>query len=135
MNEFVNFRKRSVELPTGCKDLIDVLDQAKRHPESTLIVSSGERLTDVARHVRRLLEPETKSRYLVITWDQMNYLQLMNQEGALTAQAVVHENTHRAQAIRAVFGAVNLVPISDEAAAGGCVRVLRYALPDGASSI
>ena len=137
MNEFVNFGKRSVELPAGCKDLIDVLQQAKRHPASTLTVRSAEGLADVAKHLLRLLELGAKSWYLVITWHEMNYVELMimNEEAVLTALAVVHENTHREQAVRGVFGAAGLTPIIDEAVAGWSVRVLGYPLPDGASSI
>ncbi len=33
MNPFVNTKKRSVSLPSGCKDLIDVLNRPKRHGE------------------------------------------------------------------------------------------------------
>src|SRR5437879_6032211 len=134
MNKFVNFGKRSVELPAGCKDLIDVLQQAKRYPASTLTIRSAEGLTDVAKHLLRLLELGAKSRYLVITWHEMNYVQLMNQEGVLTALAVVHENTHREQAVRGVFGAAGLRPILDEALAGWSVRMLAYSLQGGASS-
>src|SRR5438876_7442088 len=104
MNKFVNLSKRSVELPAGCKDLIDVLQQAKRHPASTLTVHSAEGLTDVAKHLSGLLELGAKSKYLVITWHEMNYVQLMNQDGVLTALVVVHESTHREQAVRRVFG-------------------------------
>jgi len=135
MNKFVNFGKRSVALPAGCKDLIDVLQQPKRHPASTLTVRSAEGLADVAKHLLRLLELGAKFRYLVITWDEMNAVQLMNEEAVLTALAVVHENTHREQAVRGVFGAAGLAPILDEAVAGLAVRVLGYPLPDGACSI
>ena len=135
MNEFVNFRKRGVQLPAGCKDLIDVLQPARRHQASTLAVRSAEGLAEVAKHLPRLLELGMKSRYLVITWHEMNYVQLMNQEGVVTALAIVHENTHREQAVRGVFGAAGLTPILDEAVAGSSVRVLGYPLPEGASSI
>jgi hypothetical protein len=135
MNKFVNFGKRSVELPAGCKDLIDVLQQAKRDPASTFTVRSAEGLADVGKHLLGLLELGAKSRYLVITWHQMNYVQLTNQEGALTALAVVHENTHREQAVRGVFGAAGLAAILDETAAGWSVRALGYPLPNDASSI
>ena len=135
MNEFVNFGERSVALPAGCKDLIDVLQQPKRHPASTLTVRSAEGLADVAKHLLRLLELGAKSWYLVITWHEMNYVQLMNEEAVLTALAVVHENTHREQAVRGVFSAAGLAPTLDEAVAGWSVRVLGYPLPVGASSI
>ena len=112
-----------------------MLQQTKRHPGSTLTVRSAEGLRDVAKHLLRLLELGAKSRYLVITWHEMNYVQLMNQEGVLTALAVVHESTHREQAVRGVFGAVGLAPTLDEAVAGWSVRVLGYPLQHATSSI
>src|SRR5512146_2062254 len=124
MNEFVNFGKRSVDLPAGCKDLIDVLRSAKRHPIQTTCSVQG--LANVARHLPSLLESTAKSKNLVITWHEMNYVHLVNEEGALSALTVIHENTHRERAVRDVFGAAGLSPIHDEAVAGWSVRVLRY---------
>ena len=60
---------------------------------------------------------------------------LVNEGLFLTALLVVHDNTHREQAVRAVFAAVGLAPIRDEAVNGWSVRVLRYPLPAGASNI
>jgi hypothetical protein len=34
MNPFVDFQKRSIDLPFGCKDLADTLANAKREPDS-----------------------------------------------------------------------------------------------------
>ncbi len=48
MNKFVNFGKRSVELPAGCRDLIDVLQQAKRYPASTFATAET-KLTRICR--------------------------------------------------------------------------------------
>ena len=135
LNEFVNLRKRGVELPAGCKDLNDVLQLGKRYPVSTFMPRSAEVLGDIVKHLPALLGPGAKSRSLAITWHELNYLHLMNEEGALAALAVVHENTHREQAIRGVFRAVGLEPTLDEVVAGWFVRVLRYPLPGGLSSI
>jgi hypothetical protein len=33
MSDFVNFKNRGIQLPKGCKDLIDVLDHPKRRGE------------------------------------------------------------------------------------------------------
>src|SRR6267378_2725513 len=115
MNKFVNFAKRSVALPSGCKDLIDVLQRAKRDPASTMTTHSAEGLGDVATHLSRLLEAGAKSRYLAITWYEMNYVQVISERGALTVLAVVHEITQREQAVRDVFKAASLKPIHDEA--------------------
>ncbi len=65
----------------------------------------------------------------------MNYVHLINEEGALSAVTVVHEITHREQAVRGVFASAGLAPILDEAVVDGAVRVLRYTLPGGASNI
>jgi hypothetical protein len=93
-------------------------------------------LTDAAKHLPGLLEPGGKSRNLAITWDQMNYLHLMNEEGVLTVLAVVHENIHREQAVRGVFEAAGLAPIFDQAAPGAWfVRVLKYPLPSAAPRV
>ena len=135
MNKFVNFGKRSVELPAGCKDLIDVLQQVKRRRVSVLAASSAEGLEDLAQHLSILLEPGSKSRNLAITWHEMNYLHLKNEEGMLTALAVIHDNTRREPAVRRVFSAAGLAPILDEAVAGGSVRLLSYPLPGDAFSI
>ncbi len=52
MNEFVNMGKRSIELPAGCKDLIDVLQPAKRLPlgELTVTLAQGG-LAELAEHL------------------------------------------------------------------------------------
>ncbi len=135
MNQFINYKKRSVELPAGCKDLIDVLHLAKREASSTFTSQSG-RLADVAKHLSALLKPGAKSRNVAITWRQMNYLHLMNEEGGLTALAIVHEDTAREPAVRGVFEAAGIAPILDEAVAGASfVRVLAYPLPSRAPAV
>lgn len=40
MNEFVNFKKRGVALPPGCKDLIDLL-----RPTAKQVIERAQRLT------------------------------------------------------------------------------------------
>jgi hypothetical protein len=135
MNKFVNFGKRGVDLPPGCKDLIDVLRRGNRAPTTALTSSSVQGPASISRHLPKLLEPGTRSKDLVITWHEMNYVHLMNREGVITALTVIHENTHREQAVRGVFSAAGLVPVRDEAVAGGAVRVLIYPLPAAESRI
>ena len=136
MNEFVNMGKRSIELPAGCKDLIDVLQPAKRHALDNLTISLAEGgLADLAKHLANLLEQGKKTKNLGITWHELNYLHLVNEGLFLTALLVVHDNTHREQAVRAVFAVAGLAPIRDEAVNGWSVRVLGYPLPAGASNI
>jgi hypothetical protein len=137
MNEFVNFGKRSVVLPAGCKDLIEVLQQSKRHPTPAWSVCPVEGLGDVGKHLHGLLELGAKSKYLAVSWHEMNYnhILLMNEDGVLSSLMVIHEDNHREQAVRGVFSAAGLGPIRDEAVAGWSVRVLKYPLPDAVSRI
>jgi hypothetical protein len=44
MNPFINYRKRSVGLPAGCKDIIDVLHTAKREAALGFISRPGGRM-------------------------------------------------------------------------------------------
>ncbi len=79
MNEFVNMGKRSIELPAGCKDLIDVLQPAKRHALAKLTISLAEGgLADLAKHLANRLEQGKKTKNLGITWHELNYLHLVN---------------------------------------------------------
>ncbi len=136
MNEFVNMGKRSIELPGGCKDLIDVLQPAKPHALAKLTISlAAGGLADLAKHLVNLEEQGEKNKNLAITWHELNYLHFVNEGLFLTALLVVHDNTHREQAIRAVFAAAGLAPIRDEAVNGWSVRVLGYPLHAGASGI
>ena len=138
MKGFVNFGKRSVQLPAGCKNLIDLIEPSKRRPLSTFTTHAAQvaqGLRDIGEHLSGLLGSGAKYKNLVITWHENNYLHLMNEEGVLTALVVVHENTGREQAIRAFFAAAGLAPFLDEAVGHCFVRVWRYPLPEGTSKI
>jgi hypothetical protein len=56
MNEFVNFQKRGIELPPGCKDLIDVLPP----PREARVPVEG--LSHIERYLSRLLQLPPKLR-------------------------------------------------------------------------
>src|SRR5215469_850216 len=73
MSEFVNFWKRDIELPPGCKDLIDVLRQPKflhappfRHIEQSFPSSSCGRLEDITGYLVRLLKTKSPMAVLLI---------------------------------------------------------------------
>ncbi len=129
INEFVNFGKRSVELPPGCKDLIDVLRPPKRRPVlSTVTIREGQSLRRVSKQVRELLAEGTRPRNLVIAWGGTDYVHLINQKQVLSAMAVVHEKTGHEQSVRGAFSTAGLTPISDEVVAGGAIHVLHYSM-------
>jgi len=44
MSKFVNYKKRNVELPPGCKDLVDVL-RSRRRPDSAGVMEADNRPT------------------------------------------------------------------------------------------
>ncbi len=74
MNEFVNFKKRGVTLPAGCKDLIDLLrSKAKPSIERTqrLTRTRNETVTgalsDVGKYVRMAFDSRGAIFILVIT--------------------------------------------------------------------
>jgi hypothetical protein len=140
MNEFVNFGRRGVDLPPGCKDLIDVLRRVRRPPVPALTsrpvqgLAHVAGLANIAGHLHKLLEPGTKFKNLVITWhEEKNYVRLMNNGGVITALTVIHGDIHRERAVRGVFNAAGLEATHDEAL--GWVRALIYPLPAGESSI
>jgi hypothetical protein len=135
MNHFVDFGKRSIELPTGCKDLIDVLQQGKRPAVPSTATRVGQSLGELSKHLVNLLVSSTRPKNLVIAWGSLSYIHLRNNEQVLTAIVVVHGGLLREQSVRAVFGVADLAPVSDETAADGSIRVLRYSLPATASII
>jgi hypothetical protein len=135
MNKFVDFGKRDVDLPAGCKDLIDVLQRAEQRAAPKLATRSVWRLADVAAHVDRLTEAGAKAKNLAITWHEMNYVLLTSEQGVISALTVIHENTQREQTVRGVFQEAGLAPNFVKTVAGFSVRVLRYSFPAGASNI
>jgi hypothetical protein len=68
MSDFVNFQKRSVALPGGCKDLIDVL---RRPAEEQPTVTRGHRsdggVRQVATYLGRLFESRSELATLMIS--------------------------------------------------------------------
>jgi len=136
LNKFVNFGKRSIRLPAGCKDLINVLQSAKEPPAPTLTTRSVEGLAGLARHLDNLTEAGAKTKNLAISWHgELNHVHLTNEQGIINAITVIHDNTQREQAVREVFEEAGLAPMLDKYVAGFCVRVLRYSFPAGESNI
>lgn len=70
MSEFVNYQKRDVQLPHGCKDLVDVLNlQTPAEPPQVVLLFSGG-LTEVSENVARLLNSPRVSNGLLIRTDK-----------------------------------------------------------------
>ena len=135
MNNFVDFGKRGVELPAGCKNLIDVLRLAEQDAARKPAMASVQRLADVVTYVDRLAEAGAKTKNLAITWHELNYIHLTNEQGVISALTVIHTKTQRERAVREVFEKAGLAPTFIETVAGSCVCVLRYSFPAGVPNI
>ena len=124
MSKFVNFQKRSVTLPDGCKDLIDLLEPPRRRTkvffeadevfgmpglESEHVPTDG--LAEVGRYVSRLLESQDSclticqrsERHGVACCRMLNTLEM-----TLWVEGPRHE-----QEIRAFFGSRH-IPASQD---------------------
>ncbi len=78
MAKFVNFKKRSVSLPFGCKDLIDLLEPAQRRKASELFASGSnlkatrddsfrDRLSNIGTSIGAALESKARMTVLAVT--------------------------------------------------------------------
>ena len=73
MSEFVNYNKRSVKLPPGCKDLIDVLrpkaarQDLKPCPELTVGGDEIAAVSSIPKHINNFLKRSTQSILLIGT--------------------------------------------------------------------
>lgn len=136
MNKFVDFGKRGVDLPAGCKDLIDVLQRAKQRSVPTLTTRSVEGLANIAGHLDNLIEVGAQPKNLVITWQEgLNYVHLTNRRCVITALAVIHDSAQREQAVREVFEEGGLALVHDETLAAFSVRLLSYSFQADPSNI
>jgi hypothetical protein len=138
MSDFVNLRKRGVQLPAGCKDLIDVLQRGKGRAAAKFTFWPAVRPPALAKYLSRLLRPATGVSQLVIAWTAIScdYLHFKNEAGRLTIQSIIWDETNREAAVRGVFAAAGLPPILDAPAPGASfMRVLEHRLPNSASEI
>jgi hypothetical protein len=127
MNEFVNFQKRGIELPSGCKDLIDVLSQLRE----ARIPAEG--FADIERYLSRLLQSAAKRGSVTISsLDYRKSVRLSSRDGRLKVMVVVDtRDAVREQAVLTLFREAGIPPKSDYDYSGDGVplRVLFYLLP------
>ena len=129
MSEFVNYHKRDVQLPHGCKDLLDVLNlQSPATPPHPGRHCSG-KLHDLADHVTRLISSPRPSNGLLIM-SKRGAVQLFyrTKEGPLELHLnVPWQKTDSVKGIRAFFFEQGLVAVQDYLSMGS--QVLYYELP------
>jgi hypothetical protein len=131
MNRFVNYGKRSIALPAGCKDLVDVLRSRKRRQVlPKLDVSSDQGFCDIPHHLSSFLASSVTPKNLTIFWGLVpNYLLLTKADG-VTILAVVREDGGCHSRILEVFREHGASPISDDVVSGALrIRILKYQAP------
>ncbi len=136
MSNFVDYGKRSVALPAGCKDLIDVLRLRERNaePHLTKAVELGG-LGDVETFIARQLQAAASFSNLLILWGSgVDNIQAALMDGVLNLFAIMRAKGPREAAVRAVFQHVGVALATGEPinALDAQTRVLRYQLPSNA---
>src|SRR5579859_187824 len=88
MNPFVDYQKRGIELPEGCKDLIDVLQLARataEQPPEQQPEPPREGLPGIEHFIIRMLASTARSRSLWIDGDRAAMIALFcNKRGLQT---------------------------------------------------
>lgn len=141
MSDFVNYQKRDVQLPHGCKDLLDVLNlqKATEAPESAFVATesvfrvsspsySGE-LHHIPDHMARLLNSPKLPNALLIVTEQgcCFWLSYGSKEAPLELQlAVALKEVERVPAVREFFAARGFAANEDYLGKNACY--FRYAL-------
>jgi hypothetical protein len=112
MNEFVNFKKRGVTLPRGCKDLIDLLAppvQQTLERAQHAVVTRNETIAGTLSEVGRYVQMTFESRGLMFTLvisspDRRLEVDLSRMKGGeLWASAVFQRDREQEQAVREFF--------------------------------
>jgi hypothetical protein len=134
MNEFVNYGKRSITLPEGCKDLIDVLRLDK--PTSGPDPGEPGGLADVEAHIARQLQAAAKFSILLILWGHaVNIIQVVLIEGTLNLWAGMEAWGPTEAAVREVFEHAG-IPLAGEPlkTLAAPTQVLGWQLPGSAGA-
>jgi hypothetical protein len=144
MNPFVNLQKRSIQLPKGCKDLMDVLRPPRARGAVGETLSYGEPfpkpdrmetggLAHVEHYVSRLLQSAAKRKTLLISsLDWEAWCVLAHYDGVLTVTVFVEcSDSVREEAVRSLFVEAGINPTTDYVMSneGVPMRGLAYPLP------
>jgi hypothetical protein len=123
MNPFVNYQNRSIELPEGCKDLIDVLkpNSPSKKPSPNVRLT----LADLATYVSRFLESHAKTRSLWIYGGATAVVGMAR--GKERLGAIIFVNLAREQAVRDIFSDSGMVSFGDNSLPNN-MRSLHYEL-------
>lgn len=141
MPKFVNYKKRSVALPPGCKDLLDVLEPSRRSkPEpggwQTTFVETDrlqtEGLAHIGEYISKLLQ--CGADFFTVMIYHPDYLVpvvlLRNRSDNVFAVALYDNEPQAQRAIKAFFLQQGIEPLRDcSVPAAGGISSLIYLLP------
>ena len=133
----MNYTKRGIELPQGCKDLIDVLRSGRQETPS-LVRSTTEGLRQLDGHMTRLLSASSDYGVLsILAFDLQSAVYIERVKHVLSAVVIIKQaNSAAEQAVRETFRLAGAFPSLDEVPGGeGGARVLRYPLPGSLSDL
>lgn len=153
MSQFINYQKRGFALPSGCKDLIDVLEPSKRRTKSHGITGTFQSpqfreehfpaagLSQIERYVSMLLQ--SRGQFFVLNIavrdEQFPVVLYRIKSEKTIAMVLVVKDTHREQAIRAFFDHQAIQPLMDDVfpdvSTGSVAHGLSYPLPSDTSNI
>lgn len=124
MSAFVNYQKRGIELPPGCKDLIDVLRLAGE--TETELGAPVENLPDLGAYLSRFISSPAAVRSLWIHEHKHGISLLGVFWGKHGLRVFVLVDASREQAVRTVFDRAGLTPMQDDFVQG--MHGLQFAL-------
>ena len=106
MSDFVNYNKRSINLPPGCKDLIDIVRPMKARSKHSRDVAmfSGETgtLSAVSRHTKKFLKGG-QGLLIHTTDEKLGFALTRLMRGTITASVDFPEDAAREAQVKAMF--------------------------------
>jgi len=121
MSEFVNFNKRNISLPAGCKDLLDVLKHTGSAAKITTDDWSTEKLHDIAKWISAVLESKALlAKFALFSLDNRLSLHIFQINGETLDTSVGYtRSSENEQKMRAIFQHAGLQAPSDSAVIKG----------------
>lgn len=124
MSEFVNYKKRSVALPPGCKNLIDVL-RLREARDIQSITSSGAtrrsgantgKLSELRKYAEMLFGSRAQMFMLAISTPDMHFTVdiLQTKDGSIRGHMYVQQETAQEEALRNFFAVRGMKLPDDE---------------------
>jgi hypothetical protein len=118
MSEFVNYNKRSINLPPGCKDLIDVLPpkafaEATRPLGVTMFDVETATISSIQKYIEKFLQSRQMLLLIYTPDEQVSFGLTRFPDNPITASVDFVENPVRYESLRRLFAGCGLqIPTS-----------------------